>query len=109
MSERPDWCFSPSYEYFLSTSSPKLPKLVRSFKRLAGLFPSSKLAASLVARRIRSGRLVRLPRASAVRTAPMSSLGGLRIADSLLYDLLAGGCGEGVPLGLAGSVALAAL
>jgi hypothetical protein len=39
----------------------------------------------------------------------MSSLGGLRIADSLLYDRLVGGCGEGVPLGLDGSVALAAL
>lgn len=53
-------------------------------KRLAGLLPLSKLAASLVARLIRSGRLVRLPRACSCLTASMSSRGGRRIAESRL-------------------------
>ena len=52
------------------------------FARLAVL-PLSRLDASLVARRIRSGKLVRLPRASAPRTASMSSLGGRRASGLL--------------------------
>jgi hypothetical protein len=42
-----------------------LAKSFRSFKRLPGLFPRSIIAASLVALRIKSGRLVKLPLASA--------------------------------------------
>jgi hypothetical protein len=75
-------------------------------KRLAGLLPLSKLAASCVARRIKSGRLVKLPLASAWRTLSISNFGGRRMADSRLYRGL-GGCGDpGAPLY---SAALAAL
>ena len=56
---------------------PFSPKKVRSSMRLPGRLPLSIMEASLVARRIRSGRLVRLPLASAARTASMSRRGGL--------------------------------
>lgn len=49
------------------------------------------MAASLVARRIRSGKLVMLPRAWAFSTASMSSLGGRRMADRRLYPIPGGG------------------
>lgn len=68
--------FSGSPPYISSGKS-------RSSKRLAGLLPLSINDASLVARRIRSGKLVRLPRASAALTASISRRGGRRSPDNL--------------------------
>ena len=61
--------------------------------RLAGRLPRSIIAAKRVALRMRSGKLVKLPLASASLTASMSNRGGLRIADNRLKP------GLGVRLG----------
>ena len=55
-----------------------------SAMRLAGLFPLSIIAANLVALLIKSGKLVKLPLASASRTASISNRGGRRMADRRL-------------------------
>lgn len=96
MPERPDLCFS-------SGDKPNSLSLARSLSlgqslsanRLPGLFPRSIIAASLVARLIKSGKLVKLPLASASRTASISSLGGLRIADNRLKPGLGVRAGAG--------------
>ncbi len=85
-----DLSFSPSLPPNASSG-----KSVRSSNRLAGRLPFSRLAASLVARRIRSGRLVKLPLDSAFLTASISSRGGLRIADNRLYGREPGAPGWG--------------
>lgn len=59
-------------------------KSLRSFNLLPGRFPLSIIAANFVALLIRSGKLVRLPLASASLTASISSFGGRRIADNRL-------------------------
>lgn len=65
--------------------------------RLAGLLPLSKLAANLVARLMRSGKLVRLPRCCSSITASMSRRGGRLIADKRLNprEILASGSTTG--------------
>jgi hypothetical protein len=97
MSENPDRRWSDKS----FSSNLLLGKSLRSSNRLAGLFPLSIMAASVVARLMRSGRLVKLPLASAALTASMSSLSGrLREFLSRPPD------GVGVPVGL-GAVAAA--
>jgi hypothetical protein len=54
-----------------------------SIPNLLAVFPRSRFAANLVALRIRSGRLVRLPRASVSLTISRSRRGGRRL-DGLL-------------------------
>jgi hypothetical protein len=95
ISDKPDWYFSSSPPSF---SPSRLPfessrKSLRLSKRLAGRLPRSIIAASLVARRMRSGRLVMLPLASISRTASMSSFGGRFNPERRL-----GGFGDGVIL-----------
>jgi hypothetical protein len=70
MSESPDWRVS-----FLSGA----PASQKSRPKRLAVFPRSRFAASRVALLINSGRLVRLPRASASRTASISSFGGLLV------------------------------
>jgi len=97
----PDRDPSPSLAPFFS-----LRDEPKSSIRLPGLFPFSIIAASLVARLIKSGRLVRLPLASAARTASMSNFGG-----RLMFESRFGGRGEGEPVAArcsAGSDELAA-
>ena len=69
ISDKPDWRTS-----FFSGA----PVSQKSMPSRLAVRPRSRLDASRVALRIRSGKLVRLPRASASRTASMSSLGGRR-------------------------------
>src|SRR6187402_2915582 len=92
--ERPDRCFSSvdsalvrvenctgrEYLPLISFSLAKSLELGKSFNasRLLGLFPRSIMAASLVARRMRSGKLVKLPLASASLTASIFRRGGRR-------------------------------
>jgi hypothetical protein len=68
----------------LADRSISLGKSLRSFNRLPGRFPRSIIDANRVALLMRSGKLVKLPRASASRTASISSRGGLRIAENRL-------------------------
>lgn len=75
--------------------SPSPGKSLRSFNRLAGLFPRSIIAANRVALRMRSGKLVKLPLASASLTASMSRRGGRRTADNRLKPGLGVLAGEG--------------
>lgn len=80
--------------FSLPKSNSSFPKSLRAF-RLPGLFPRSIIAANFVARLIKSGKLVKLPLASASRTASISSLGGRRIADNLLNPGLGVRKGDG--------------
>jgi hypothetical protein len=79
-------------------------KSLRSFKRLPGRFPRSIIAASLVALRIKSGRLVKLPRASASRTAFISRFRGRLSADKRRFASGVAERGSGV--GIFGSIGL---
>lgn len=81
-----------------------------SSNRLAGLRPLSIMDARRVARLMRSGRLVKLPRASAFLTASMSSRGGLRSAFSdILNDDVVDLLRAAGSLALAASCALSML
>ena len=82
-SEPSDLLFAPSFSslaFLLNFSL--LPRAasasIHSIPSLLAVFPRSKFAASLVALRIRSGRLVKLPLASASRTASTFKRGGRR-------------------------------
>ena len=76
--------------------SESLPPIMSSITNRLAVLPLSRLEASLVALRMRSGRLVRLPRDSASFTVSMLSRFGLFIA----FPFWSGGDegkGEGVP------------